>query len=252
LLDHSWRLPDHIEGLDVISTKRFASTLAAAIAAVALSPMPGDAQIVFPIPPYRNLAYDSSVRLEVTPRDAEVYVDGYYAGVVDDFDGVLQRLRVEPGQHELALYHEGYRTTRQRVYLVRDKTFKMKVRMEPLPPGEAAEPRPVAAVAPTRIEPPRPLPRNGRQGPPPNPPTAVPAPAATGRLTIRVEPRDATLTIDGQPWPAASDQDGFILDVPEGRHVIQVRKSGYVGYLTEVDVRGGETTGVDVSLRPQP
>ena len=36
--------------------------------------------------------YYGDVRLMVRPRDAAVYVDGYYAGVVDDFDGVFQRL----------------------------------------------------------------------------------------------------------------------------------------------------------------
>ena len=60
---------------------------------------------------------EASVRLEVTPRDAEVYVDGYYAGNVDDFDGSFQRLRVEPGEHEIAIFREGFRTFRQKVYL---------------------------------------------------------------------------------------------------------------------------------------
>ena len=56
-------------------------------------------------PPYGYYGWiDASVRLEVTPRDAEVYVDGYYAGTVDDFDGTFQRLRVEPGQHDLEIY----------------------------------------------------------------------------------------------------------------------------------------------------
>src|ERR1035437_4172470 len=37
--------------------------------------------------------YDTAaqVHLKVTPRDAAVYVDGYYAGIVDDFDGLFQR-----------------------------------------------------------------------------------------------------------------------------------------------------------------
>lgn len=37
-----------------------------------------------------------------------------------------------------------------------------------------------------------------------------------------------------------------------GRHVIQVRKPGYVGYVTEVEVETGETSNVDVTLRRQP
>jgi hypothetical protein len=58
--------------------------------------------------------------------------------------------------------------------------------------------------------------------------------------------------IDGQPWPTPPGQDALVVDLPEGRHAIQVRKPGYVGYLAEADVRRGETTTVNVSLRTQP
>ena len=66
----------------------------------------------YPYPPYGYYRWEpeASVRIEVTPRDAEVYVDGYYAGNVDDFDGSFQRLRVEPGEHEIAIFREGFRT----------------------------------------------------------------------------------------------------------------------------------------------
>src|SRR5262245_49644668 len=43
----------------------------------------------YPYPYYYDTG--SSLRLEVTPKKAEVYVDGHYAGIVDDFDGVFQR-----------------------------------------------------------------------------------------------------------------------------------------------------------------
>ena len=59
---------------------------------------------------YHAYAPDASVRLDVKPKEAEVYVDGYYAGMVDDFDGTFQRLRVEPGEHEIELWLDGYRT----------------------------------------------------------------------------------------------------------------------------------------------
>ncbi len=41
--------------------------------------------------------------MKVKPAEASVYVDGYYVGVVDDFDGVFQRLRLEPGPHHLEI-----------------------------------------------------------------------------------------------------------------------------------------------------
>jgi hypothetical protein len=35
-----------------------------------------------------------ALRLRVTPKQAEVFVDGYYVGIVDDFDGIFQRLHL--------------------------------------------------------------------------------------------------------------------------------------------------------------
>jgi PEGA domain-containing protein len=239
----------------VTSTKRLPVMLIAAAALTIAATLPVEAQIMYPFPPYRTAVHDSSVRLEVTPRQTEVFVDGYYAGVVDDFDGMLQRLRVEPGQHEITLYHDGYRTVRQRVYLVRDRTIKIRLQMEPLAPGEAGEARPSPAPPlPVGVQPSRPLPRDPRGVPPTSGPSTPvpPTTASTGRLTIQLQPADADVVIDGQPWAVPPGQDTVVVDLSEGRHVVQVRKPGFVGYLTEVEVRRGETTTVDVSLRPQP
>jgi len=43
-----------------------------------------------------------------------------------------------------------------------------------------------------------------------------------------------------------------MIDLSPGRHNIQIRKAGYVGYLTDVQIRRGETTNLDVMLKPQP
>jgi hypothetical protein len=43
----------------------------------------------------------------VTPRNAEVHVDGYFAGVVNDFDGVGQGLRLEEGPYHIEIVAEG-------------------------------------------------------------------------------------------------------------------------------------------------
>ena len=53
----------------------------------------------------------------VQPRDAEVYVDGYYAGVVDDFDGVFQRLTLEVGAHQIELVARGLESQFYDVYI---------------------------------------------------------------------------------------------------------------------------------------
>jgi hypothetical protein len=50
------------------------------------------------------------LRLDVSPRHAQVFVDGYYAGVVDDFDGAFQALKLESGAHRIDISAPGYET----------------------------------------------------------------------------------------------------------------------------------------------
>lgn len=57
----------------------------------------------------RGYNYDiGEVRLRVMPREAQVFVDGYYAGVVDDYDGALQALRLESGPYHIKMVAPGY------------------------------------------------------------------------------------------------------------------------------------------------
>jgi hypothetical protein len=83
-----------------------------------------------------------SARIQVTPKEAAVYVDGYRAGRVDDFDGTFQRLNVAPGPHELTLFLPGYRTVTERVYIGEGSTLKLKQSLEKLAPGETSTPPP--------------------------------------------------------------------------------------------------------------
>lgn len=56
--------------------------------------------------PYLGYGYGYDIghlRLQVRPRDAEVYIDGYYAGIVDDFDGRLQGLALESGGYSVEI-----------------------------------------------------------------------------------------------------------------------------------------------------
>lgn len=101
-------------------------------------------------PYYRYGAYPyvvrtgADVRVEVVPKQTEVYVDGFFAGVANDFDGVFQHLHAAPGGHAITLYLDGYRTVTRNVYLRPDSTFKIHESMDRLAPGEmsAAPPAP--------------------------------------------------------------------------------------------------------------
>ncbi len=205
--------------------------------------------------PYGGAAYDyeyfvaqqnmSAVRIMARPRQAEVYVDGYYVGLVDDYDGTYQRLRLEAGEHELLLYLDGYRSVRQKLYFTPGATLKVQYVLEPLGPGEAPEPRPEPAAEP-------PAGSQAAPGPEPRPgetPEPMPrARSAYGTLSIRVQPAGAEILIDGDPWMAPLDQDRLAVQVTEGVHTVVVRKAGYETFSAEVEVRRGETAPLNVSI----
>ena len=92
--------------------------------------------------------YQGAARLEVKPRTTEVFVDGYFAGVVDDFDGFSQRLRLEPGEHEVTLFLEGHRPLTRRMLFTAGQTLKVEHEMEPLGAGEPPPQRPVPTAKP--------------------------------------------------------------------------------------------------------
>jgi hypothetical protein len=244
-------------------------------------PYPWWGPAAYPYPYYPVYDNRAEVRVLATPREAAVYVDGYYAGVVDDFDGVFQRLPLSPGAHEISLFLQGYRTARQRIYLSPGSTYKLRHTMERLAPGERSEapaiappvpaPPPGTATRPRRLPPG--APRAGGPPPPPDagapPDTDGPPPdgaappfrprrgpggmraAGYGTLAIRVQPRDADVLIDGERWNASDASERLTIELSEGRHRVEVHKNGYRPFSIEVDVRPGGMTPLNVSLSPE-
>ena len=51
---------------------------------------------------------EGTLRLKIKPREAEVYQDGFFVGLVDDFDGMFQRLHIESGTHRIEVRAPGY------------------------------------------------------------------------------------------------------------------------------------------------
>src|SRR5579862_9660172 len=74
-------------------------------------------------PPPSHHDGDGAIRLKITPKQALVYVDGYFAGVVDDFDGIFQKLHLEAGPHHIDVQAEGYESLAFDVQITPDHTL---------------------------------------------------------------------------------------------------------------------------------
>jgi PEGA domain len=57
------------------------------------------------------------VRITGAPRDARVFADGYFVGIVDDFDGIFQHINLEAGPHHIEVEWGGYQPIAFDVYV---------------------------------------------------------------------------------------------------------------------------------------
>jgi hypothetical protein len=202
-------------------------------AAALLVAAPAHAQ--FPYPPPHAYDLSASLRLQVEPKETEVFIDGYWAGTVDDFDGFFQRLHLEPGDHEVELFLEGYRTYRQKIYLQPHSTFRVRHEMQPLAPGDTADPRPAPRERTERYE-------------RPERPERAERPERYGTLALRVQPADAGIFVDGERWESPGSGGRLEIELTAGNHRLEIRKDGFATYERIVRVQPGDTTAINVSL----
>ena len=210
---------------------------------------------------YRGRYRDGgSLRVIVDPQQTRVYVDNYYAGIADDFDGIFQRLYVPPGRHEISLKLDGYRTHKFRVYVPVDQTLKIHHVMERGTGedtdeviGEPDAYRPdvdrdrddrYGRGRDDRRDDPRYEGRRDRDDDEQGEDDRDNADAATLRLDLK--PADASVYVDGEFRGSGRQVEN--LRLAPGRHRIEVVRPGYRTAEREIDVRAGENSRVEIEL----
>jgi len=95
----------------------------------------------------------------------------------------------------------------------------------------------------------------------PSPPGAYPPPqgiypppgnrSESGSLSIRVQPANAEVLIDGARWEGAAGDERLVVQVAPGVHHVEARSQGYRTYQSDITVRPGEASTVNISLSRQ-
>jgi len=192
---------------------------------------------------YHQIERESgAVRVLVDPSEARVYVDGYYAGTVDDFDGLFQRLNVSSGRHEIALKLEGYKTHRVKVYVAPDSTLKLHYELEK-GTGETFEDlsKDVPESEARRDEE-----QERRWSENEARAESQEMTAMGGRLDLSIRPDDASVYVDGAFRGSA--REASTLRLSPGQHRIEVVRPGFRTLEKQVDIAPGQTTDVKVEL----
>ncbi len=181
--------------------------------------------------------------LDLRPESAEIYVDGVYVGVADQYDGFPTYLWLEEGTYEIAFYKDGYETIFRQYTIYPGVTIEVNDRMRK---GDAVPP---TGAYPSSSGPPAASPSSGS-----NPSAGTGGNPAFGgddsRVVITATPGDAAVYLDGHFVGTAAEVSelGAGLIVEPGDHVIDVIRPGYDSQQVPVSVAAGERVELKLSL----
>ncbi len=202
-----------------------------------------------------NYSYTGSVTLKIRPEHAEVLIDGYYVGTVDDFDGTFQSLKLEPGPASIEVRAPGFESIKFDIRILPGRKITYEENMKAGTPGPAPKPPPAARRPPARNPVPgvvmgRPVPTESdtEPGPPPDYDGQLPA---FGGVRLQVEPRNAQVFVDGYFVGTVDDFDsGRGLPLESGPQDIAIRADGYAPLQLLVRILPDETITYEGNLTP--
>jgi len=190
---------------------------------------------------YAMMSGMGGLDVNVKPKQAEVWVDGKYVANARDLDGDPSYLWLKQGPHHLVIYEAGYRSFETDVDVHTAMVRQLKVKLEK---GESQPP--VSAPAPARPG------AEARREPPPSESSELraetpPAPLEPGGdVALRVEPRDASVYIDGQPRGAARELRRLRLS--PGRHRVELERPGFQPLQKDFDVDADKSIELALSM----
>lgn len=166
--------------------------------------------------------YFGSVDTNVSPKDAQVIVDGEHRGIANAFDGAPAFLELSPGRHKIEFQRDGYEPVALIVSIEPGEIVGIDLALKET--REAAGP---AAGKTYQLE---------TEG--------------TGYVELDATPADAAVYVDGSFFGIASQFQvaGHKIMLRAGNHTIEIGKPGYYVYKGNVTIVDKDTVKLSVSL----
>ena len=196
---------------------------------------------------YAMMSGMGGLDVDAKPNRAEVWVDGKFVADARDLDGDPSYLWLKQGTHHVVLYKAGYKSFDAEVDVSAGVLRQMKVQLEK---GESQPPARAAGEA-RPTEPHRESSEPRPQGDAPRVEVAprgdaTPQGESRGVIDLRVEPRDATVYVDGRFLGIVRDLGA--LQLGAGHHRIELARPGYLELVKEFDVEAGKKSDLVLSM----
>ena len=224
----------------------------------------------------RERASMGALDLDLKPGDTQIWLNGQYIGVADNFDGWPQYLWLEEGDYHFVFFYEGRRTIAREYHVYPGVVLDVEDRLErgeSTPPQELFPPpterrdariqeneakrRQAAAESADwreRSEAIRRQQAEAAEGGAEMEPGMAPGAAEDfGSLALTIEPPDASVYLDGRFLGTAEDlvrlRRGLTVDA--GEHQLSVVRPGYAPQDQDFEVAPGEEVRLTVRLDRQ-
>lgn len=183
-----------------------------------------------------EVAGDAWIETDVRPKRATVRLDGEEVGVAKDWNGVWDRLPVDPGDHELEFVLDGYMTLQVRLDARAGRVYHVD---RELRRGQGLDPR-------STTQAPR---REARRSPRGDGPRERER-GALGYVRFSIEPEDAAVYLDGSFLGRASELRRMhgTTALAAGEHEVEVVRPGYRPERRRLRVDGEDVEEVEVVL----
>jgi hypothetical protein len=187
---------------------------------------------------YAMMSGMGALDLHVKPNRAGVWVDGKYVAEARDLDGDPSYLWLKEGSHHVVVYKAGFRSFEEDLDAHTGIVRELKVKLEP---GESQPPaRAASEVRPQPLRAESTAPR--AEAAEPRSETAEPR----GGVSLRVQPRDAAVYVDGEYRGTARQVQG--LRLPAGHHRVELARPGFQQLVKEFDIEADRTIALDLRM----
>ena len=179
------------------------------------------------------------VDTDISPEEAQVYLDGEYVGTADDFDGFPTYLPIEAGKHELTFKLEGFRSVTKQIDAPARAVLSFDFRLPEGTGGEADESPGGQGNAGSAYEGESEVALQNAEE------------VGPGFVALKVTPPDASVYLDGVFLGSADVVSRLHgnLRVESGKHRIEVVRPGHKAASKEITVKAGERLTVSIDLK---